>query len=78
MKGEMEVVKGRIEEAAGTLIGNDKLRSRGQVDQAVGHARQAATKGVRHAEESARKIMDKARDVAQGVVNKARGKGEQR
>ena len=49
MKGTTEVVKGRIEEAAGVLIGNDKLRGKGQTDQAVGHIRQAAEKGVNKA-----------------------------
>jgi len=46
MKGSTEVVKGRIEEAAGVLTGNDKLRAKGQTDQAVGHVKQAVTKIV--------------------------------
>jgi uncharacterized protein YjbJ (UPF0337 family) len=68
MKGTTKVVKGRIEEAAGALTGNNKLRARGLTNQAVGHVKQAAEKGVRHVKESARKIrkiMDKARDDAQ-------------
>ena len=46
MGGKTDVVKGRIEEAAGALIGNDKLREKGKTDQAVGQAKQAAEKGV--------------------------------
>jgi len=72
MKGSTEVVKGRIEEAAGALTGNDKLRARGRTDQAVGHVKQAAEKGVRQAQESARKIVDKARNIAQKAVEKAK------
>lgn len=64
MKGSVVVAKGRIEEAAGTLAGNDKLRAKGKRDQAAGHVRQAAEAGVSHAKEKARKIVDKAREVA--------------
>jgi len=71
MKGSTEIVKGRIEEAAGALTGNDKLRARGQTDQAVGHVKQAAEKGVRQAQESARKIVGKARIIAQTAVERA-------
>ena len=46
MKGSTEVVKGRIEEAAGVLTGNDRLRAKGQTHQAVGHVKQAVTKIV--------------------------------
>jgi len=72
MKGSTEIVKGRIEEAAGALTGNDKLRARGQTDQAVGHVKQAAEKGVRQAQESARKIVGKARIIARKAAQKAK------
>jgi len=74
MKGSTEVVKGRIEEAAGALTGNDKLRARGQTDQAVGHVKQAAERGVRQAKEAARKIVDRARIIAQKAVDKAQSR----
>ena len=60
MKGSTKVVKGRIEEAAGALTGNDKLRAKGQTNQVVGHVQQAVEKGVRQVKESAQKIVDKA------------------
>ena len=60
MKGSPQVVKGRVEEAAGALTGNDRLRAKGRKDQAVGHVKQAVEKGVRQVQESARRIMDKA------------------
>jgi len=64
MKGSTKIVKGRIEEAAGALTDNDKLRARGQTDQAVGHLKQAAEKGVR-------KIVDKVKNIAQAAIDKA-------
>jgi len=71
MKGSTEVVKGRIQEAAGVLTGNDKLRAQGRAHQAVGHVKLAAEKGVRQAKESARKMVDKARNMAQKAIDKA-------
>jgi uncharacterized protein YjbJ (UPF0337 family) len=41
MGGKIDVVKGRIKEAAGVLTGNDELREEGKTDQAVGKAEQA-------------------------------------
>jgi len=60
MKGSTKVVKGRIEEAAGALADNDKLRAKGQTDQAVGHVKQAVEKGIRQVKESVRKILNKS------------------
>ena len=60
MNGSTKVAKGRIEEAAGALAGNDRLRSKGQTDQAVGQVQQVAEKGVRQIKKSVRKIVEKA------------------
>lgn len=46
MSGKTDVVKGKIKEAAGTLVGNDRLRAEGKTDQAVGKVKQAAAKVV--------------------------------
>lgn len=43
MSGKKDIVKGRIEEAAGVLTGNDKLRSKGKTNQAIGRIKQAAS-----------------------------------
>ncbi len=59
MGGKTDIVKGRVEEAAGALTGNDRLRAKGQTDQAVGHVKQAVKRGVRRVKEAARKIVDK-------------------
>lgn len=58
MSGKTDIVKGRIVEAAGALTGNDKLRSKGQTHQAVGHVKQAAEKGVQQVKDAARKILN--------------------
>jgi uncharacterized protein YjbJ (UPF0337 family) len=46
MGGKTDISKGRIEEAAGVLAGNDKLRNKGKKDQAVGQVKQAADKAI--------------------------------
>ncbi|MCY2994032.1 MAG: CsbD family protein [Planctomycetota bacterium] len=63
MGGKTDVVKGRIEEAAGTLTGDNKLRDKGQTDQAVGHVKQAAAKAVNQAKDITQKVVDKAKGV---------------
>ena len=73
MKGSSEVAKGRIEEAAGALTGNDKLRAKGQKDQALGHVKQAAEKGVDKAKASARAFVNNAKDKAEKTISKAKG-----
>lgn len=55
MNGKAEVVKGRVEEAAGVLTDNDSLRNKGKADQAAGKAKQVA---------SAQKALDKAKVAA--------------
>ena len=56
MSGKTDVVKGRIEEAAGALTGNDKLREEGKTDQAVGEVKQP----VQKAADTVKKAVDKA------------------
>jgi uncharacterized protein YjbJ (UPF0337 family) len=58
MGGKTDEVKGRIEEAAGSLTGNDKLRDKGKADQAVGKAKQVAEKVVDKVKKAVRKSVD--------------------
>ncbi len=44
MSGKTDIVKGRVKEAGGVLTGNDRLRYRGKLDQAVGRVKQSATR----------------------------------
>ncbi len=52
MGGKIDVVKGRIKEAAGALTDNDALREEGRTDQAVGEVKEAVEK-----------VADKAKDT---------------
>ena len=56
MSGKTDEVKGRIKEAAGVLIGNDKLREEGKTDQAVGKVEQVAEKAVKKVKETVKKV----------------------
>lgn len=71
MNGTAGIVKGRIEEAAGALVGNDKLRAKGQQDQAAGRIRKDADQGVRKAQMAAREMVDKAKAVARKAVGRS-------
>ena len=53
MGGKTDVMKGRIEQAAGALIGNDNLREKGKTDQAVG-PRQTSRRDERRPSEASR------------------------
>ena len=72
MSGKTDVVKGRIKEAAGVLINNDKLRAEGQTDQAVGQVKQAAQKVVDTAQDAAVKIGRAAKKTARQAVKAAK------
>ena len=43
-KNTAQRAKGKVKEAAGTVTGNDKLRSKGKVDQKKGDLKQAGEK----------------------------------
>ena len=67
MSGEKDIVKGRIKEAAGVLTDNDKLRTEGKIDQAVGKVKQTAGKVIDAAKEAAKKTADKAESAAKSI-----------
>ena len=58
MSGKTDEVKGRIKEAAGALIGNDKLRDDGKTDQAVGKVKKVAEKAVEKVKEAVKKVTE--------------------
>ena len=74
MSGTGKVIKGRIKEATGSLTGNDRLRSRGQADQAVGHAQQKAEDTFQKVKDSARTSVDRAEEKARRAIAKAEDK----
>jgi uncharacterized protein YjbJ (UPF0337 family) len=58
MGGKTDEVKGRIKEAAGAVTDNDKLRTEGQTDQAVGKVEQVGEKAVDKVKETVKKLRD--------------------
>jgi uncharacterized protein YjbJ (UPF0337 family) len=42
MSGTTDKIKGRVKEAAGVVTGDERLRSEGRLDQAVGKAKKVA------------------------------------
>jgi uncharacterized protein YjbJ (UPF0337 family) len=57
MSGKTDEVKGRIKEAAGALVGNDKLRDEGKTDQVVGKAEQTVEKVADAAKKAVKKVI---------------------
>lgn len=47
VKGKADRIKGRVEESAGDLTDNDRLRNKGEADKAVGRARESFGAGKR-------------------------------
>jgi uncharacterized protein YjbJ (UPF0337 family) len=56
MSGKIDVVKGRIKEAAGALTDNDELRAEGKTDQAVGKVKQVAEKAIDKVKEAVKNV----------------------
>jgi uncharacterized protein YjbJ (UPF0337 family) len=46
MRGTTDKVKGRVEEAAGVLTNNPKLKNHGKVDQAAGNVKDVIGKTI--------------------------------
>ncbi len=57
MSGKSDVVKGKIEEAAGVLTNNRKLRAEGKTDQAVGMAKQVGEKAAAKIKQGVKRIV---------------------
>jgi uncharacterized protein YjbJ (UPF0337 family) len=56
MGGKIDVVKGRIKEAAGALTGNDKLRDEGKTEQVVGKTEEAVQNAARTVKKAVKKV----------------------
>ena len=46
VSGKTDQIKGRIKEAAGVLMDNDRLKRKGKLDQVVGKVKEKAEKAV--------------------------------
>lgn len=58
MKGALKIAKGRVEEATGALIGSNKLRSEGLMDQSVGRAQKAADASLQKTKQMLKKVKN--------------------
>jgi uncharacterized protein YjbJ (UPF0337 family) len=54
--GKSDEVKGRVKEAVGALTGDEKLKRKGKIDQAVGKTKKSVEKVI----DKATKVIDKA------------------
>ena|GEM_PF-372508 len=72
MTGKTDIIKGRIEEAAGVLTGSEKLRTEGQTDQAVGQVKENANQAISDAKEAARKTIGTAKKASQRTIDKVK------
>ena len=79
MRGSIEMVKGRIEEAAGVLSGSDKLRTRGHENARRGISiMEGSTEVVMgRIEEAAGLLTGNAKLHAKGLKDQAVGHGKQ-
>lgn len=59
--GKSDELKGRVKEATGTLIGDDKLKRKGQAEQAVGKAEQVVEK----VKQTIEKAIDKVKKAVE-------------
>jgi len=64
MNGKLDVVKGRIKEAAGVLVDNKELRNEGKAEQVAGKAKEVVEETVQKIKETAQKTIDQLKDKA--------------
>ena len=62
MGGKWDVVKRRLKEAVGALIGNDKMREQGQDEQTQGMTRQVVQKATNSERQAAQDTADTVRN----------------
>lgn len=61
MSGKIDIVTGRLKEAAGVLAGDEKLRAEGKAEQAVGKIKETVEKVVDTVRQGAEKAIDKVK-----------------
>ena len=59
VKGRVEETTGKVKEAAGKLVGNDRLRREGAVDQVKGKVQAGYGDAKENAKDKAKKVIDK-------------------
>ena len=59
VKGRVEQTTGKVKEAAGKLVGNDRLRTEGAADQVKGKVQAGYGDAKENAKDKAKKVIDK-------------------
>jgi uncharacterized protein YjbJ (UPF0337 family) len=59
MGSTTDKIKGRIKEAVGVITDNDRLKSEGQTEQAVGEVKEVAEK----VKDTVKRVVEKVRDA---------------
>ena len=59
VNGRLETAKGDIKEAAGKLVGNDRLKAEGLAEQAAGKVQSTAGDVKAHVADAAKKAIDR-------------------
>ncbi len=59
VKGRLETAKGDVKEAAGKVVGNNKLKAEGLADQAAGKAQSTAGDAKAKVADAAKKAIDR-------------------
>ena len=59
VKGRVGQTTGKVKEAAGKLVGNDRLRTEGAVDQAKGKVQAGYGDAKENVKDKAKKVIDK-------------------
>ncbi len=68
MAGKSDQAKGKVKEAAGSLIGNEDLEAEGKAHRRAGEAKEK----VGHAKDKVEEVIDKAKDKVEEVIDKAK------
>ena len=63
IEGNLDKAKGAAKDAAGKILGNDRLRAEGQIDKAKGQIKDVAGKAA----DAAREGVDEASDIFRKV-----------
>jgi uncharacterized protein YjbJ (UPF0337 family) len=68
MDANIDQVKGKVEEAAGSLTGNKDLESEGKADRRAGDAKEK----LAHAKDKIEEVIDDVEAKVEGVVDRAK------
>ena len=68
MGAKSDQAKGRVEEAAGSLLGDKDLEAEGKADRLAGEAKER----LEHVKDKVEDVIDRAKDKVETVIDKAK------